>query len=70
VARLAIARGCARLEWAVLDWNTPARDFYRRLGAESLDDWTMHRLSGVALDALAASCRASIAALTSPSRRS
>jgi GNAT superfamily N-acetyltransferase len=70
VARLAVARGCARLEWAVLDWNTPARDFYRRLGAESLDDWTMQRLSGVALDALAASCRASIAALTSPSRRS
>ncbi|HEX8663466.1 MAG TPA: GNAT family N-acetyltransferase [Beijerinckiaceae bacterium] len=54
-----LARRCAtenlpRLEWAVLDWNEPALGFYRRLGAEALDGWTVHRLSGAALDALAA----------------
>ncbi len=54
VAQLAIARGCGRLEWSVLDWNTPARAFYRRLGAAPLDEWTMHRLTGGALEALAA----------------
>ena len=54
VAQLAVERGCGRLEWSVLDWNTPARDFYRRLGASALDDWIMHRLTGDALDALAA----------------
>src|SRR6185503_17593107 len=53
LARLALERGCARLEWAVLDWNTPAIDFYRRLGAEALDEWTTHRLTGPALAALA-----------------
>jgi GNAT superfamily N-acetyltransferase len=53
LARTAIDRGCARLEWAVLDWNTPAIDFYRSLGAEALDEWTTHRLTGPALVALA-----------------
>jgi GNAT superfamily N-acetyltransferase len=69
VAQLAVARGCERLEWAVLDWNTPARAFYRRLGAEARDDWTMHRLTGFALDALAASCPQRLAAATVPPRR-
>ena len=54
MARIAKARGCHRVEWAVLDWNTPAIGFYRALGAEALDAWTTWRLSGAALDALAA----------------
>ena len=49
LARLATDRGYARLEWAALDWNTPALSFYEKLGAEVLDEWTMHRLSGDAL---------------------
>jgi GNAT superfamily N-acetyltransferase len=49
VARLAVERGCARLEWSVLDWNEPAIRFYRALGATPLDDWTGFRLSGDAL---------------------
>ena len=48
-ARLARERGYARFEWSVLDWNEPALRFYRALGAEPLDDWTMWRLSGEAL---------------------
>jgi GNAT superfamily N-acetyltransferase len=55
VAQLAVARGCGRLEWSVLDWNRPALEFYRRLGAVAQDIWTTHRLSGDALCALAAS---------------
>ena len=54
LARLAIARGCARFEWAVLDWNAPAIGFYDSLGAESLDEWRIRRLSGDALMRLAA----------------
>lgn len=53
LARTAVDRGCARFEWAALDWNTPAVDFYRGLGAEALDEWTSFRLSGAALQALA-----------------
>lgn len=52
LARIAVERGCARLEWAVLDWNAPAIGFYRRLGAEAMDEWTTHRLTGAALAAL------------------
>jgi len=54
VARLANARGCGRLEWSVLDWNTPARDFYRTLGARPLEDWIGQRMSGEAIARLAA----------------
>jgi len=54
VARVAVDRGCARLEWSVLDWNEPALRFYRALGAEALDGWTVHRLTGEALARLAA----------------
>jgi GNAT superfamily N-acetyltransferase len=54
VARLAQRRGCGRLEWSVLDWNAPARDFYRRLGARPLDDWIGQRMTGDALAQLAA----------------
>jgi GNAT superfamily N-acetyltransferase len=49
VAQVAVERGCGRFEWAVLDWNTPAIDFYRSLGAVPLDDWTLFRLTGDAL---------------------
>jgi len=49
VAALAVARGCGRFEWAVLDWNTPALDFYRSLGARVMDDWRICRLTEDAL---------------------
>jgi GNAT superfamily N-acetyltransferase len=48
-----VGRGYARLEWNVLDWNAPALAFYRSLGADPLAGWTVHRLSGTALQALA-----------------
>jgi GNAT superfamily N-acetyltransferase len=53
LAQIAVERDCGRFEWSVLDWNTPAIDFYRRLGAVGLDDWTAQRVSGEALRALA-----------------
>ncbi|MGH7102823.1 MAG: GNAT family N-acetyltransferase [Acetobacteraceae bacterium] len=53
LARLAQAEGCARLEWSVLDWNEPARRFYAGLGAMPMSDWTVQRVSGPALSALA-----------------
>lgn len=54
LARLAVERGCRRFEWAVLDWNEPAIGFYRRLGAVAMDEWTTFRLTGPALERLAA----------------
>ena len=54
VAQRAVAAGHARVEWSVLDWNAPALAFYRRIGAVGLDEWTDQRLSGEALEALAA----------------
>lgn len=54
LARLAIERRCARLEWAVLDWNAPSIAFYRRLGAQPLQDWRIFRLTGAALEQLGA----------------
>ena len=53
LARICVDRGYARLEWWVLDWNQPARDFYAALGAAEMDEWTVHRLTGPALRALA-----------------
>ena len=53
LARICVTRGYARLEWSVLDWNTPARDFYASLGAAEMDEWTVNRLTGPALRALA-----------------
>jgi GNAT superfamily N-acetyltransferase len=53
VAQLAVERSCGRLEWAVLDWNEPALEFYRSLGAAAMSDWTIHRVAGPALEALA-----------------
>ena len=54
VAKTAVDRGCGRLEWSVLDWNEPALGFYRSLGAEAMDQWTVHRVTGAALAKLAA----------------
>ena len=50
VARLAAQRGCERMEWSVLDWNTPAIEFYKSLGAQLMDDWRICRLTGAALE--------------------
>lgn len=55
LAKLAVARGCARFEWSVLDWNEPAIGFYKSIGAKSLDAWTINRVEGDALISLAAS---------------
>jgi GNAT superfamily N-acetyltransferase len=49
LANIAIERNCGRLEWAVLDWNQLAIDFYKRIGAKPLDDWTVFRLTGDSL---------------------
>jgi GNAT superfamily N-acetyltransferase len=53
LARICVERGYGRLEWAVLDWNSPAIRFYESLGAVPMGDWTVHRLAGPALHALA-----------------
>ena len=57
LARIAVRRGCGRLEWAVLDWNTKAFRFYRRLGAKPAKQWVLTRLSGKPLRRLAAGKR-------------
>ncbi|TYT26733.1 GNAT family N-acetyltransferase [Luteimonas viscosa] len=54
LAQLALARGCGRFEWSVLDWNAPAIGFYRGLGAIGMDGWTVQRVDGDALRRLAA----------------
>lgn len=53
VARLAKERNCGRLEWSVLDWNQPAIDFYKKLGALPMSEWTVFRVTGQRLDELA-----------------
>jgi GNAT superfamily N-acetyltransferase len=52
LARICVDRGYPRLEWWVLDWNTPALDFYRSLGARAMDEWTVHRITGTDLQRL------------------
>ena len=54
VASVAVARGAGRMEWSVLDWNEPAIGFYRAIGAVPMDGWTVYRLTGDALEQLAA----------------
>ena len=54
LARICVEHGYGRLEWSVLDWNSPARRFYESLGSVVMDEWTVHRLTGPALRALAA----------------
>ena len=53
LARIAVERGCGRLEWWCLDWNQPSIDFYRSLGAVPMDEWTTYRVTGETLTALA-----------------
>lgn len=52
LAGIAVERGCGRLEWSVLDWNKPSIDFYLSLGARPMDEWTVYRLDGAALEQL------------------
>jgi GNAT superfamily N-acetyltransferase len=54
LAKVARDRGCGRMEWAVLDWNAPAIDFYKKLGAVPLEDWKIFRLTGDGIAKLAA----------------
>lgn len=53
LARIAVERGCGRLEWWCLDWNRPSIDFYLSLGAEPMEDWTVYRITGDTLKELA-----------------
>ena len=53
LAQVALAKGCGRMEWSVLDWNEPAIRFYRSLGAQAMDEWTVYRLTGDAITRLA-----------------
>ena len=53
LAGIAVDRGCTRFEWSVLDWNTKAIEFYKSMGAEPMDGWTVNRVSGDALTKLA-----------------
>jgi GNAT superfamily N-acetyltransferase len=53
LAKLAVTRDCARLEWSVLDWNEPSIGFYKVLGARMMDEWTIMRVDGDALSQLA-----------------
>jgi GNAT superfamily N-acetyltransferase len=53
LAKLAVERDCGRLEWACLDWNEPSICFYKGLGAKALDDWTVYRVTGETLAAMA-----------------
>ena len=55
LARIAVERGCGRFEWAVLDWNAPAIEFYKSLGAVMMHDWTIFRVSGDTLKRLGGS---------------
>ena len=52
LARIALERGCGRLEWWCLDWNQPSIDFYLAMGAEPMKDWTVYRVAGEALEKL------------------
>lgn len=53
LAQIAVQRGCGRLEWWCLDWNRPSIDFYRSLGAQPMDEWTVYRIAGDTLHKLA-----------------
>ncbi|MGD9934634.1 MAG: N-acetyltransferase family protein [Dehalococcoidia bacterium] len=53
LARIAVERGCGRVEWSVLDWNEPSIAFYKALGAVAMDEWTTYRLEGGAIGRLA-----------------
>jgi GNAT superfamily N-acetyltransferase len=55
LAKIAVERGYGRVEWSVLDWNEPAIGFYRKLGAIGMDEWTVNRVTGAALEAMSQS---------------
>ena len=55
LAKIAHERGCGRMEWSVLDWNDPAIQFYKKLGARAMDEWTVYRLTSDGIGALARS---------------
>ena len=57
LARIAVERGCGRIEWSVLDWNETAIRFYRSIGARAMDEWTVYRLTG---DAITQACESVI----------
>ena len=57
LARICVTQGWSRLQWSVLDWNTPSIDFYKSLGAVLMDEWTVCRINGAALTALAKGAR-------------
>jgi GNAT superfamily N-acetyltransferase len=59
LARIAVAEGCGRFEWSVLDWNEPALQFYRAIGASPMNEWVRHRLAGPALAEFAGGSEAS-----------
>jgi len=61
LARVAVDRGCGRMEWSVLDWNETALRVYRAIGAQAMDEWTVQRLTGEALERLAATAESRIA---------
>ena len=68
LARIAVERGCGRLEWAVLDWNVDAIRFYQSVGAQAMTEWTVNRVTGDALRALARSADDSAAGPSRPPR--
>ncbi len=53
LAQITVERGCGRLEWSCLDWNTPSIEFYRSIGAQPMDGWTVYRLTGETLEEMA-----------------
>ncbi len=53
LGKLAKERGCGRVEWWCLDWNKPSIEFYKKLGAKAMEDWTVYRICDEALDSLA-----------------
>lgn len=64
LAQVCVSRGYRRLEWWVLDWNEPALEFYRRVGAVPMDEWTVQRMTGPALEALAGGAQSTRASAT------
>lgn len=68
LARIAVDRGCGRLEWAVLDWNVDAIRFYQSVGAQAMTEWTVNRVTGDALRALADSADENAARPSRPPR--
>ena len=69
LARVAVARGCGRMEWSVLNWNAPAIGFYKSLGAQPMDEWTVFRLTGDTLTRLGKPSREVRAPRPPPARR-